>query len=344
MRDSRFFTNQGPLSLAHILQATGALCALENAESRMFHDVASLEAANAEHITFLDNPKYKMQLAETKAGACLLREKHAPLAPPNTIALLCDDPYAAYAVVAALFYPPLLVQGFIHPSAVIAPTAHIAGNVHIAAGVVIGDDCIIGNGCIIGANSVIERGVSIGDNSHIGPLCSISHALIGMHVMIHRGVHIGQDGFGFAMSAKGHLKVPQLGRVLIGNHVEIGSGTTIDRGAGPDTVIELGVKIDNLVQIGHNVHIEEHAVIVSQTGISGSTRIGKGAILAGQTGVAGHLTIGAGARVAAKSGIMGDIPAGTNVGGYPAVAIKDWHRQTAILSKLIRTKRGSYDG
>jgi UDP-3-O-[3-hydroxymyristoyl] glucosamine N-acyltransferase len=160
---------------------------------------------------------------------------------------------------------------------------------------------------------------------------------------LHRGVHIGQDGFGFALAREGHVKVPQLGRVIIEDDVEIGSGSTIDRGTGPDTIVGEGSKIDNLVQIGHNVQIGKRAVIIAQVGISGSTRIGDGAVLAGQAGIAGHIKIGAGAKIAAKSGVMSDVPPAVSYAGYPAVPVVDWHRQTVALSRLIKVKRGSHD-
>ena len=179
---------------------------------------------------------------------------------------------------------------------------------------------------------------AVGDNTAIGALFSITQSIIGARVIIHRGVQIGQDGFGFALGREGHVKVPQLGRVIVGDDVEIGSGTTIDRGTGPDTVIGDGSKIDNLVQIGHNVQLGKRVVIVAQVGISGSTRIGDGCVVGGQTGITGHLKIGAGAKIAAKSGVMHDIPAGSSYGGAPAIPVVDWHRQTIAIARLIKPK------
>ncbi|NDF49241.1 MAG: glutamine--tRNA ligase [Betaproteobacteria bacterium] len=215
-------------------------------------------------------------------------------------------------------------------TAVIDPTAKIGKDVAIGPGAVISAEAIIGDRANIDANAVIYRGVTIGEDSCIGSSSTISHAIIGNRVLIHRGVHIGQDGFGFA-----------LGRVVIEDDVEIGSGTTIDRGTGPDTFIGEGTKIDNLVMIGHNVNIGRRAVIIGQCGISGSTRIGDGAMLAGQAGIAGHLKIGAGAKIAAKSGVMNDIPPGASFGGTPAMPVVDWHRQTIALQRLIKPKRGA---
>ncbi len=196
----------------------------------------------------------------------------------------------------------------------------IGKGVRIDAGAVIGERVNIGDGCWIGANTVIGDGVEIGDGCRIGALCSISHAIIGKRALIHRGVHIGQDGFGFAPGPKGMIKVPQLGRVLIGNDVEIGSGTCIDRGAGPDTVIGNFCKIDNLVQIGHNVQMGKYVIITGQCGVSGSTQLGDGVMLGGQVGISGHVRIGERAKLAAQAGIMTDVPAGATYGGSPGHA------------------------
>jgi UDP-3-O-[3-hydroxymyristoyl] glucosamine N-acyltransferase len=257
--------------------------------------------------------------------------------------LLTDDPYRCYALAAQRFYPTARPKAGVAATAIMDATATLGADVSIAAGAVIGANVSIGDRSSIGANSVVGDGVQIGADTHIGALCTLTHTLIGNRVLIHRGVHIGQDGFGFALGREGHVKVPQLGRVVIEDNVEIGSGTTIDRGTGPDTVLGEGTKVDNLVQIGHNVHIGKRAVIIAQCGISGSTRIGDGAVLGGQAGLSGHLKIGAGAKIAAKSGVMNDIPVGATYGGSPAIPVVDWHRQTIALSRLIKNKRGTHE-
>jgi UDP-3-O-[3-hydroxymyristoyl] glucosamine N-acyltransferase len=343
MVDNRFFTNHGPFTVGALAEATGATLAHPDSAARMLGDVSPLDRASATDVSFFDNSKYIDQFHKSAAGACFVRARLAGEAPEGMAILIADEPYRCYAIAAQKFYPSATPTHGIHPSAIIDPSTVISDGVSIAAGAVIGAHVSIGAGSSIGVNTVIAAGVSIGEHSHIGALTSISHALIGDRVLIHRGVHIGQDGFGFALGRDGHVKVPQLGRVVIENDVEIGSGTTIDRGTGPDTFIGEGSKIDNLVQIGHNVHIGKRAVIVAQCGISGSTRIGDGAVLAGQAGLAGHLKIGAGAKVAAKAGVMGDIPVGASYGGYPAVPIVDWHRQTIAIQRLIKPKRGSND-
>lgn len=344
MVDTRFFTNHGPFALAELANASGARLADEAHATLSIRDVAPLDRATNGHISFFDNAKYLEQFITSKAEACIVRPKHTAHAPQGMALLLSDDPYRSYARIAQLFYPSATPKALIHHSAIIDSTAELGDACHIGAGAVIGSHVKIGNHVSIGANAVIGDGVIIGDNTVIGPVSTLSHCIIGSHVVIHRGVHIGQDGFGFALGREGHVKVPQLGRVMIEDDVEVGSGTTIDRGTGPDTVIGEGSKIDNLVQIGHNVQIGKRAILVAQSGISGSTRIGDGAVLGGQAGIAGHLKIGAGARIAAKSGVMADIPAGTSVGGSPSVSIQDWHRQTIALSKLIKSKRGHHDG
>ncbi|MFM9890834.1 MAG: UDP-3-O-(3-hydroxymyristoyl)glucosamine N-acyltransferase [Rickettsiales bacterium] len=340
MVDRRFFTNHGPFSVGDLAALTGAV--LQNPEhaTRIIADVAPLDRAGASDISFFDNSKYIEQFTSSLAGACFLRGKFAEQAPASMAILIADDPYRCYALTAQKFYPSDRPAISIAPSAVIDPSATIGAETAIGPGAVIGANAVIGARCAIGANAVIGAGVEIGDDCSIGAISTISHAIIGQRVIIHRGVHIGQDGFGFALGRDGHVKVPQLGRVVIEDHVEIGSNTTIDRGTGPDTLIGEGAKIDNLVMIGHNVHIGKRAVVIAQCGISGSTRIGDGAVLAGQVGLAGHLKIGAGVKIAAKSGVMNDIPVGASYGGYPAMPINDWHRQTIALTRMIKPKRG----
>jgi UDP-3-O-[3-hydroxymyristoyl] glucosamine N-acyltransferase len=225
---------------------------------------------------------------------------------------------------------------------VIDPSASLGTDCVIEDGVIIGAHVKIGSRCRLQAHAVIRQGVEIGDDCDIGPHVTITHALIGNKVRLHPGACIGRQGFGFAIDpATGFTAVPQLGRVIIENDVEIGANTTIDRGAGPDTVIGQGTRIDNLVQIGHNVKIGKFCVIVAQVGISGSTQIGDFAMLGGQAGIAGHIKIGQGAKIAAQSGIMRDIGAGEEVMGSPAVPIRQSMKQTAMLAKLVSKKKGN---
>jgi UDP-3-O-[3-hydroxymyristoyl] glucosamine N-acyltransferase len=302
------------------------------------HDVAPLDTATREDVSFLDNSKYLASFANSHAGACFVSPKYSEKAPQGMVLLISNTPYLAYAMAATHFYPAPSPRSGISDHAYIDPSATIGEGCEIAAGVYVGKHAIIGKNCIIRANTVIADGVTIGDNTQIGANCSLTHAVIGQRVIIHSGANIGQDGFGFAASERGAVKVPQLGRVLIENDVEIGAGTCIDRGAGPDTVIGAGAKIDNLVQIGHNVRVGRSSIIVSQVGISGSTELGDGVTLAGQVGVVGHVKIGTGVTVAAKAGISSSIPDGAIYGGYPAVPIMEWRRQVATLSRLTKKK------
>lgn len=343
MADTRFFQNHGPFPLSHILAITGAKLVKKYDESRMIHDLAALDKATTSDISFFDNTKYLEQFKSSHAGICFIREKYVNVAPESMQLLICQDPYLAYAITAQTFYPSNSKQTTISPNAYVDSSATIGDHVSIEAGAFIGANVMLGNHVSIGANAVIEQGVTIGNYSSIAALSAISHAIIGSHVIIHRGAAIGQDGFGYAMGKLGHIKVPQLGRVVIEDYVEIGANTTIDRGAGPDTVIGQGAKIDNLVQIAHNVRIGKHSVIVAQVGISGSTQLGNGVIAGGQAGITGHLTIGDGVKIAAQAGIMSDLEAGNAYGGSPAVLIRDWHRQTIALNRLTKPKRGTND-
>lgn len=345
MVDANFFHTAGPVTLSEIAALTGAAITTGNGNApdtgRSFTNVAPLDRAGPNDISFLDNVKYTDSFAASKAGACFVRSKFSERAPKDMILLVTDEPYYAYALTSRHFYPDTDTPSGVSAQALIAKSAKIGKNVGIESGAVIGEHVEIGDNVRIGANTVIAEHVRIGADSRIGALCSISHAVLGQRVVLHRGIHIGQDGFGFAAGKKGIVKVPQLGRVMIGDDVEIGSGTCIDRGAGPDTIIGQGSKIDNLVQIGHNVQIGKFVVIAAQCGIAGSTHIGDGAMLGGQVGISGHVRIGPGAKLAAQAGIMTDIPAGSTFGGSPAVPARDWHRQTVALTKLIKKKEFS---
>ncbi len=301
-------------------------------------DVAPLDTAEKTHLSFLDNKKYMDVFRTTKAGACFVRPELAQYAPASMVCLMHKNPYKAYAIAAQMFYPSGKPKSFQASSAVIDRSATLGADCSIEDGVIIGANVKIGNRCRIQAHAVIRNGVEIGDDCDIGPHTTITHALIGSKVRLHAGVCIGRQGFGFAIDPAGYVAVPQLGRVIIESDVEVGANTTIDRGAGPDTVIGQGTRIDNLVQIGHNVKLGKYCIIVAQVGISGSVQIGDYTMLGGQVGVAGHIKIGAGAKIAAQSGIMRDVPAGGQYMGSPAVPMKQGMRQTALLAKMATKK------
>lgn len=341
MADSRFYRNRGPFSLS----ALAKLCAAElspgaPAEKRI-RDVAPLEAAGPDELSFLDNKAYLEAFARSRAGACIVHPDFAPRAPKGMALLLAPKPYRAYARAARAFYPFEDPEPGIAPSAVVDPAAQLGAGVRVEAGAVIGAGAEIGARSWIGPNAVIGEGVVLGEGARIGANASLSHSIIGKRVLVYPGACIGQDGFGFAPDPSEHLKIPQLGRVVIGDDVEIGANATIDRGAGPDTIIGDRCMIDNLVQIAHNVQLGPGCVIAAQVGISGSTRLEQYVFIGGQAGLTGHLKIGAGARIAAQSGVMRDMAPGTTVGGSPALPIRDWHRQNVALAKLAKKKEGS---
>jgi UDP-3-O-[3-hydroxymyristoyl] glucosamine N-acyltransferase len=254
--------------------------------------------------------------------------------------LIAREPYKAFARAAQAFYPDAPPRPGRAPSAIIDPTAAVPEDCEIGAHVVVEAGVRLGARCRVGPNTVIAAAVELGDDCQIGANVTLSHCLIGARVVLHPGVRIGQAGFGFAPDPNGPVKIPQLGRVIIGDDVDIGANTTIDRGSGHDTVIGPGTMIDNLVQIGHNVVTGRGCILAGQVGISGSTKLGDFVMAGGQAGFAGHLTIGSFARVAAKSGLMRDVAAGETVGGNPALPIRLFMKQVAILQRLARKKDG----
>jgi UDP-3-O-[3-hydroxymyristoyl] glucosamine N-acyltransferase len=342
MPDPRFFTASGPTPLKDLVLLTGAKLRLQADAVRVIKGVAPLDSAGPDDLSFFDNRRYKDVFITSNAGACFSRPADAELAPATMAVLIHDNPYHAYAIAADALFPKPVIKNRISENAFIHETATIGSGCEIHAGVVIGPNAEIGSRCVIEANAVISRAVKIGNDCRIGACASISHALIGNRVCIYPGVRIGQDGFGYALSPLGHVKVPQLGRVIIEDDVEIGANTTIDRGSGPDTVIGKGAIIDNLVMIAHNVKIGPMSVLVAQSGVAGSSTLGPGAVLAAQAGVAGHLKIGAGARIGGQSGVIRDIPDAKEYLGTPAVPVRQFFRQFALLEKMA-TKSGNED-
>ena len=336
MADPRFFPSAGPLPLRVLAEAAGASLAAGVDPERRFADVAALDDAGPDHVSFLDNRRYLAAFAASKAGACIVHPALADRAPPGMALLLSERPYHGYARIARAFHPDSRPAPGIDPRASVDPSARLGEDVVVEAGAVIGARAEIGARAWIGANAVVGRGVVVGADTIIGAGASLACCLIGRRCNLYPGVRVGQDGFGFALGAGGHLKVPQLGRVLVGDGVEIGANTTIDRGSATDTVIGDGCVIDNLVQIGHNVRLGKGCVIVAQAGISGSTRLDDGVVVGGQVGLAGHLHIGAGAQIAAQSGVHRSVPPGAAIGGYPAVPIREWRRGAAALRRLAR--------
>lgn len=301
--------------------------------------VAPLEDAGAGMLVFFDNTAYLDALTTTAAAGCLVSTRHKDKVPAGVAALVCKDAYRSWAKVLARLFPEAMVprdhgvEG-VSERASVDETASLEDGVCVEPGAVIGAGAEIGAGTVIRSNAVIGAGVRIGRDCVIGANCSVQHSILGNRVYLHPGVCCGQDGFGYAMGPGGHLKVPQVGRVVIQDDVEIGANTTIDRGANRDTVIGEGTKIDNQVQIGHNVVIGRHCVIVSQVGISGSATLEDYVAIGGQSGVGGHVTIGMGAQVAAVSVVSESLEAGGRYGGTPAKPVKQWFREVAAVRKL----------
>lgn len=345
MSDPVFFPPFAPVTLGTIGQWAEAELLRGEADAEIA-SVGPLEDAPDGALVFFDNTAYLKQLGETKAAACIVSPKHKDKVPETVAVLLSADPYRAWAKVLANLYPDAMFPkpaGFagISERAVVDPDAKLEDGVSVQAGAVIGAGAEIGSGTAILANAVIGEGVRIGRDCVIGANSMVQHALIGNRVYLHPGVCIGQDGFGYAMGPGGHLKVPQVGRVVIQDNVEIGANTTVDRGANRDTVIGEGTKIDNQVQIGHNVVIGRHCVLVSQVGLSGSCTLEDFVAIGGQTGVRGHVRIGMGAQIAAVSVVGEDIPVGGRYGGTPAKPVKQWFREMAALRKLAERGSGS---
>ncbi len=339
MHHPGFFERAAPIALQELARTLDAKLVRAVEKDAPIRDVKPLQEAGPGELSFFDNRKYLPQLLATKASACLVAPDFAGRVPAGTAVLVTDTPYRAFARALQRFYPDAL-----RPKAAMAasgdppihPTARLEEDVRIEPTAVIGREAQIGRGTVVAAGAVVGYRVMIGRGCYIGPGVSVTHALVGDRVILHAGVRIGQDGFGFAMGAQGHLKVPQVGRVIIQDDVEIGANSCVDRGALKDTVIGEGTKIDNLVQIGHNVVIGRHCVIVGQTGISGSTELGDFVVMGGQSGAVGHIKIGTGAQIAGGSHPKNDVPAGARMGGTPAVPMIEYGRQVAAIKRLGR--------
>jgi UDP-3-O-[3-hydroxymyristoyl] glucosamine N-acyltransferase len=330
------------LTIEEIAKLTRAKPRLGDPLDRRIENIAPLDTAVASDISFLDSPKYLDALAGTRAGACFVAPRFEAAAPHGPVVLMTSEPYRAFVTVARALFPTALRPSSLFDVSGRSTDARVHSTARLDAGVtidplaVIGPHAEIGAGTVIAAGAIIGPGVCIGRDCAVGASASILQALIGDRVIIHPGARIGQDGFGFLPSPQGHQKIPQTRRVIIQDDVEIGANTTIDRGSTRDTIIGEGTKIDNLVQIAHNVSIGRHCLIASQTGISGSVKVGDFVMMGGQVGIADHLMIGSGVMLAAQSGVGSDIPSGERWGGSPAQPARDWLKSAAVMRRLVR--------
>lgn len=295
----------------------------------------TLQHAVEDEASFLANMKYKDDLHRCRAGVILVASDFPDDHSSGKRLLRVADPYLSFAKLQRHFHPAPVSSGARHPSAVIDDSAMLAADVDIGALVVIGNGVTIGAGTIIEPGCVIEDDVSIGEQCLLRARSIVCHdCVLNNRIILQASAVIGSDGFGYAWTGSEHLKIPQTGRVVIEDDVEIGANTTIDRGALGDTVIGKGVKLDNLIQIGHNVEIGPYSIMASQSGISGSTKIGSGCQIGGQVGFAGHLNIGDGVQLAAKSGVLGDLESGAAYAGVPAMPHRAWLKMSVAMTKL----------
>ena len=338
MEHNRFFPPHDGIALGALAEKIGAELVDREWANRPIRSVAPISRAGEGDICYILSRRSKAELQSCAASAILCDKALQSAIPSHIPVLLTSAPNTAFARAGALLHPqamlpqPIVVSSGISPAAFVDPSAHIEDGVTIEPMAVIGADAAIGAGSHIGPGAIIGPHVKIGRNCVIAGGASILCAYLGNDVIIHNGARIGQDGFGYAPGPGGMLKIVQVGRVIIQDKVEIGANTTIDRGAMDDTVIGEGTKIDNLVQVGHNVRIGRHCGIVAKVGIAGSTRIGDGVMIGGAAAINGHIHIGDGAQIAALSGVVGDVPPGERYGGIPARPMRDFLRDMAEVA------------
>jgi len=322
------------LCLAEVAELVSGVLDRGDAKS-CISGVQALAHADASQASFLANKKYKSDLLRTHAAVVFLAQDFELTTPHDFAVIRVKDPYVSFALLQCFFHPPQTSTAIQHDSAVVDTSASIADHVQIDAHVSMGQGVSVGSGSIIGAGCVLADGVKIGRDCHLHPRVVLEAGTqLGDRVIIQAGTVIGSDGFGYAWTGQAYLKIPQVGRVVIEDDVDIGANTCIDRGAIGDTVIRRGAKLDNLIQIAHNVDIGECSAIAGQSGFAGSTVIGKGCQFGAQSGVAGHLKLTDGTIVGAKAGVIGDIKEKGMVSGFPAVPHRHWLKASALFDRL----------
>ncbi|WP_206929621.1 UDP-3-O-(3-hydroxymyristoyl)glucosamine N-acyltransferase [Roseococcus thiosulfatophilus] len=340
--DPRFFPQAGPQRLEDLLAALDEPCSASGAADLVLTGVAPLAEAERGQLSYCDGARNIAALRRTAAGAVFVQEAQRGAVPEGCLALVVRHPALAFSRAVALFHPPPRPQAGIHPTAVIGAGAEIGAGTHVGPYAVIGEGARLGPDCVIGPHAVVGEGVVLGEGCRLHAHSSISHAICGRGVVLHPGARVGQEGFGFVPTPEGRfVTMPQLGLVRLEDGVEIGANACVDRGSHADTVIGAGTRLDNLVQVGHNVRMGPGCVLVSQSGVSGSTTLGRYVTLAGQAGLTGHLTIGDGARIGAQAGVMRDVPAGADMLGSPAMPVKEAMRAMMMMKRLAAQQRAA---
>ena len=338
MSDSRFFRRAGPFALRRIAEHVGGRIE-DDASGHRVVDVAPLNTAARDELSFLDNRRYLDEFEASAAGACLVAPHLAHRAPATMHVVSCDEPYLAFALAARLFYPAVPPRPWLSDLASIAADAEVGGGCRVEPYAVIGARAVIGPRCRIGAGAVLEEGVVLGEDCRVGANAVLSCCVIGNRVTIDAGASIGTQGFGFAIGTGGPVRIPHTGRVVIADDVEVGANTTIDRGTAGDTVIGAGTMIDNLVQIAHNVRIGRGCVLAGQVGLAGSVQVADHAMLGGQVGVANHVSIGERARLGGQAGAARNVPGEGTYFGTPAIPIKEFWRREVMQRRLAGRER-----
>ena len=333
--DPRFFVRSGPHSLAAVVETA---CGTAIDSDLLLTGVAPLGVAASDKVSFLDNRRYAAALEKTLAGAVIVHPDMRSRVPAGTVAIITPEPYAGWARVAALFHPTLPARAGVHPTAHVAADAWVDPSAEIGPFALVETGAEVGARCRVGSYAAVGAGVVLGSDCRIGAHASLSHAIVGARVYVYPGARIGQEGFSFATTDTGFLTVPQLGRVVLEDDVEVGANTTIDRGSAGDTVIGAGSRLDNLVQIGHNVRLGRCCVVVAQVGIAGSTVLEDFVQVGGQAAVAGHLRVGKKAKIGAQAGVISDVPSGAALVGSPAQPRQEFFRQVALLKRLARQR------
>ena len=339
MKDVIFANNNGPFRISEILKKVLPNQKLQrNLEDKLIEGVSTIQNASSKEITYLSNKNYLNGVSNIKAAACLITLDLIDVLPENVVPIIVENPEYTIIDIMGLFYEDLEdgIDSQISDLSYVASDLVLGENTQIKPGVVVKSGVVIGDNSTIDSNTTLGSNVMIGHNARIGSNCTLQNCILGNNVIIHPGVRIGQDGFGYSFGDGILKKFPHIGRVIIQDSVEIGSNTTIDRGSLNDTTIGEGTKIDNLVQIGHNVTIGQNCAIAGQVGISGSVSIGNNVMIGGQSGVKQHRKIGDNVQIGAGSGVMNSIPSNQRVAGNPARKLESYLSEIKTISRIAR--------